>query len=82
MIIKHVYVKNFRSILDESLPCDCLTALVGRNGAGKSSFLRALEMFYEPSAKVTAEDFYAEDTSQDIEIAVTFSGSLPFCVGS
>jgi hypothetical protein len=73
MIIKLVHVKNFRSILDESLSCDCLTALVGRNGAGKSSFLRALEMFYDPSAKVTAEDFYAEDTSQDIEIAVTFS---------
>jgi hypothetical protein len=73
MIIKEARVKNFRSILDESLPCDCLTALVGRNGTGKSSFLRALEMFYDPSAKVTAEDFYAEDTSQDIEIAVTFS---------
>jgi len=73
MIIQEVHVKNFRSILNESFPCDCLTALVGRNGAGKSSFLRALEMFYDPSAKVIAEDFYAEDTSQDIEIAVTFS---------
>lgn len=73
MIIQDVHVKNFRSILDESFPCDYLTALVGRNGAGKSSFLRALEMFYDPSAKVIAEDFYAEDTSQDIEIAVTFS---------
>jgi len=30
-------------------------------------------MFYDHSAKVTAEDFYAEDTSQDIEIAITFS---------
>jgi hypothetical protein len=73
MIIKEAHVKNFRSILDESLFCDCLTALVGRNGTGKSSFLLAMEMFYDPSAKVTAEDFYAEDTSQDIEIAVTFS---------
>lgn len=73
MIIQEIHVKNFRSILDESFPCDYLTALVGRNGAGKSSFLQALEMFYDPSAKVIAEDFYAEDTSQDIEIAVTFS---------
>jgi hypothetical protein len=73
MIIKSVYLKNFRSILDETLPCDCLTALVGRNGAGKSSFLRALELFYDTAAKVTAEDFYAEDTTQDIEVAVTFS---------
>jgi len=72
MIIKAIHVKNFRSILDEQIDCDNLTVLVGRNGTGKSSILRALDMFYDPSAKVTAEDFYAEDTSQDIEIAVTF----------
>ena len=74
MFIQKVHVKNFRSILDESLPCDFLTALVGRNGSGKSSFLSALELFYNPSAKITAEDFYSEDVTQDIEIAVTFTG--------
>lgn len=73
MLISAVHVKHFRSIFDEPLPCDRLTALVGRNGAGKSSFLRALELFYDPSGKVTAEDFYAEDTNQDIEIAVTYT---------
>lgn len=73
MLIKNVHVKNFRSILDESLPCDSLTALVGRNGSGKSSFLSALELFYNPTARVTQEDFYAEDVTQDIEIAVTYT---------
>ena len=73
MIIKTLQVKNFRSILDETIPLDLLTALVGRNGAGKSSFLRALELFYDPSIKVSEEDFYAEDVDQDIEIAVTFA---------
>ena len=53
MQIKNINVKNFRSILDESLPCDSLTALVGRNGSGKSSFLSALEIFYDPSASIT-----------------------------
>ena len=67
-------MKNFRSILKGSLPCDSLTALVGRNGSGKSSFLSALELFYNPSARVTPEDFYSEDVTQDIEIAVTYSG--------
>ncbi len=74
MLIQKLYVKNFRSILDESLPCDSLTALVGRNGSGKSSFLSALELFYNPSARITVEDFYSEDTTLDIEIAVTFTG--------
>ena len=73
MLIQNVQVKNFRSILNESLPCDSLTALVGRNGSGKSSFLSALELFYDPIARVTPDDFYAGDVTQDIEIAVTFS---------
>lgn len=50
MLISAVHVKNFRSILEESLPCDRLTALVGRNGSGKSTFLAALEFFYDPLA--------------------------------
>lgn len=73
MIVKALHVKNFRSILDERIDCDTLTVLVGRNGTGKSSFLRAMEMFYDPKATVTVEDFYAEDTTKEIEIAVTFT---------
>ena len=67
-----MHVKNFRSILDEALTCSSLTALVGRNGSGKSSFLSALELFYEPSPKITTEEFYSENVSKDIEIAITF----------
>ncbi len=77
MIVKAIHVQNFRSILDERIDCDNLTVLVGRNGTGKSSFLRAMEMFYDPKATVTAEDFYAEDVSKEIEIAVTFSDLDP-----
>lgn len=73
MKLKSVHVKNFRSIRDERIDCDDLTLLVGRNGAGKSSFLRALEVFYEPKAIVSIEDFYAADLSLEIEIAVTFA---------
>ena len=72
MLIRNIHVKNFRSILNERLPCDSLTALVGRNGSGKSSFLSALGLFYNPNARVTPEDFYAEDVTEDIEIAVTY----------
>jgi predicted ATP-dependent endonuclease of OLD family len=77
MIVKALHVKNFRSILDQRIDCDNLTVLVGRNGTGKSSFLRAMEMFYDPKAAVTADDFYAEDTAKEIEIAVTFTDLGP-----
>ncbi len=72
MLLKEVRVKNFRSILDETLACDSLTALVGRNGAGKSAFLSALELFYSPSPRVSIEDYYAQDTDREIEIEVTY----------
>ena len=76
MIIRQVRVRHFRSLYDASLGCDRLTALVGRNGAGKSSFLRALEMFYDPAAKATDEDHYDGDTSEAVQIAIKF-GDLP-----
>ena len=72
MIVHSVHLKNFRSVREEALSCDILTAIVGRNGSGKSSFLSALDLFYDPTARVGPEDFYANDTTEDIEITVTF----------
>ncbi len=73
MIISSIRVQNFRSIYDETLPCEDLTVLVGRNGSGKSAFLRAMQIFYDANARYTADDFYAQDMSQDIIITVTFA---------
>ena len=73
MIIKSFYVQNFRCIRSESLSCERLTVLVGANGAGKSSFLRALDLFYTANAKYTEQDFYAGNTDQPIIIRVTFT---------
>lgn len=72
MIIESVHAKNFRSVLDEALQCENLTALVGANGAGKSTFLRALEVFYGIAPKIDIEDFYNRETSNEIVIGVTF----------
>ena len=73
MIIKSLRVQNFRCICDETLPCEQLTVLVGRNGSGKSAFLHALNAFYNANSRYTEEDFYGRDTSQDIIITVTFN---------
>ena len=73
MFLHEVSIKNYRSILEATLLCDNLTALVGPNGSGKSSFLNAIQLFYGPRSSVTAEDFYGGDTSEDIEISVTFT---------
>lgn len=74
MIIESIRIQNFRSILNETISFDSLTALVGPNGAGKSNILRALVLFYSPSSRIDVEDFYNSDTSTEIVISITFMG--------
>ena len=77
MNIREIRVKNFRSLRDAKLSCDHLTAIVGRNGTGKSSFLRALELFYDQTATATPDDFYNGNIDRAISITVTFSDLTP-----
>jgi len=72
VIIENIRVKNFRCIEEATLETDVLTVLVGRNGTGKSTFLKALDLFYQPNANYTEEDFFNRNTSRPIEITVTF----------
>ena len=72
MIIESLEVEYFRSILKETLSLENLTALVGANGTGKSSFLHALNLFYSSSPKIDIDDFYNRDTANPIIIAVTY----------
>ena len=72
MLIKSLTVKNFRSILDETLCFDKITALVGANGSGKSSFLHALELFYATQPKIIPDDFYNKNTDNEITFSITF----------
>lgn len=43
-MIKSVYIKNFRGIGEQEVALGDITALVGKNGAGKSSFVDALRL--------------------------------------
>lgn len=74
MIIEKVEIKNFRSIREQTIELDKLTALIGRNGAGKSSFLEALDFFYNISASISpkGDDFFNHDIGATIEIRVTY----------
>lgn len=74
MIVESLHVKNFRSILNETLDFEDLTALVGANGSGKSSFLAALNLFYYNSPRIEIEDFYNQNIENEIVIALTFKG--------
>ncbi|MFX0099188.1 MAG: AAA family ATPase [Candidatus Hodarchaeota archaeon] len=72
MKIKSLTIKNFRAIKDASLNSEAITILVGRNGAGKSSFLHALDVFYNPNANIREDDFFDHDNKVTIEIEVNY----------
>lgn len=72
MMLKSIQVKNFHSIRDETLSCDSRTALIGANGAGKSSFLSALAAFKNEGSGIIVDDFYNRDVSVPIRISLVF----------
>lgn len=43
--IKHIHIKNFRSIVNTMLDIEEMNIFVGLNDAGKSNVLKALNLF-------------------------------------
>jgi putative ATP-dependent endonuclease of the OLD family len=79
MKIKSIRMKNFRSFKDCEVEFGNFTSLVGANGAGKSTVLYALNIFFRevdgsPTnvSELDEEDFHARNTQEPIEITVTF----------
>lgn len=72
MQLERAHIKNFRSLRDVEVTFGAHTALIGGNGAGKSSILKAIETFYSTSKACSADDFFGRDQSQPIEIELTF----------
>ena len=80
MKIESVRIENFRSFKDESVLFDNYNCFVGANGAGKSTVLNALNIFfrqYKDSktdlSKLSVNDFHHKNTSRDIRVTITFS---------
>jgi len=65
-------IKNFRSLRDVSIEFEAHTALIGGNGAGKSSILKALEKFYSTSKSLDQDDYFGRDIALPVEIELTF----------
>jgi predicted ATP-dependent endonuclease of OLD family len=77
--IKTVRIKNFRSFKDETILFDDYSCFVGANGAGKSTVLYALNLFFRQSKdsqtnilQLSAADFHHKNTELPIKITVTF----------
>jgi putative ATP-dependent endonuclease of the OLD family len=73
MILKRVRVKNFRVVRDAAVEFGRHTAILGGNGTGKSTIIRAIDRFYASSTSVELDDFFGRRTDNPIEIALTFT---------
>jgi len=75
MILEEVRIKNFRGYRTETIiPISNLTAFIGKNDAGKSSVLEALEIFFNNSLVVCErEDLNINADGNQIEITCVFS---------
>ncbi|WP_186033250.1 ATP-dependent endonuclease [Burkholderia gladioli] len=73
MKIQSVRIKNFRTLKDVAIPFDSVTTLIGPNGTGKSTVLRALDWFFNGKpGSLTERDCSFGATDEDIEVQVTF----------
>lgn len=74
MKIQSVRIQNFRTLKDVTIPFDCVTTLIGPNGCGKSTVLRALDWFFNGKpGSLTDKDCFFESTDEDIQVRVTFA---------
>lgn len=78
MRLKGIKIKNFRSYIDEvTITIDNLTAIIGKNDAGKSTILEALEIFFNNELiKIETADAAKGGAADDVCITCVFD-NLP-----
>lgn len=76
MKLESVTLKGFRAFLNETpVKVGDLTTIIGRNEAGKSSVLEALEIFFNnDTVKIDAGDCHINAADKNVEITCEFSG--------
>lgn len=74
MRLEWVRIKNYRSCKDVRVDLEGMHALVGANGAGKSTILRALDFLFNPSkTKLDEEVFWNGHTEEPVWVEALFS---------
>jgi predicted ATP-dependent endonuclease of OLD family len=79
VLLKELSIKNFGPIKGDSVSLEPFTYFVGRNNAGKSHYLRAIELLLSPKHPSADEIFkFQNDKAREIIIEGTFEGVQNF----
>ena len=70
--MKNISISNYRSIKKIDLNMIDILQLVGKNNAGKSNILNAIDIFFNTSPSLTLQDFVHRNKYAKIEIVVIF----------
>lgn len=62
--IKRIHIKNFRSIVDETIELSDFNTFVGKNDSGKSNVLKALNLFFNNQTDTDTEFVFEQDYSK------------------
>jgi putative ATP-dependent endonuclease of OLD family len=68
MLLENIEIGHFRSLRNCMVTLNNNTALVGQNGAGKSTVLQAIRFFFDPNSKVSQTE---QTFGSDDELSVT-----------
>lgn len=79
MRIETIRIENYRSFEDETIELNRYTCLVGANGAGKSTVLAALNIFFQEKtsaptdvSRLVDEDYFQKNTSEPVRVTLAF----------
>lgn len=72
MYIAHAKISNYRALQTISIPLNQFSVLIGENDVGKTSFLYALEAFFQNKKISDEDDYYKSETDKIITIELTF----------
>jgi putative ATP-dependent endonuclease of the OLD family len=81
MLLRRISIENFRGIRLAVLDLDPTTAIIGENGAGKSTFLDALSVCltgHDDVVRLELRDFHQDEngsTSPSLRMELVFQGS-------
>lgn len=70
ILVKNVRVHGFRGLENIEVDLERITVLTGMNNAGKTSFLRALQIAFGSTMFITADDFYLSGNERNTQIIV------------
>lgn len=77
MRISKIEVRNYRAIAHGEMLISPVTAILGENNSGKSSFLAAIKLFFAAAPKIEIDDFHRQNVTEPIEVTLSFSDLTP-----